>query len=306
MVRVSQPDRCGRRRGASESEIGMLEGSFAEGVLASGQSWRIHYQVQGEGPDVVLLHGGGPGATGASNYGKNIEALSKRFRCWIIDFPGWGKSSKNLAAFNAEGPFQNGARAVLAFMDAVELRRAHFIGNSFGGAAALCLAMEAPERADKLVLMGPGGGVVPGATGPTEGIRQLLTYYMDQGPTLEKLQAFIGNLVYDGSRITPELIRERFEASCDPELCANPPLTLSAVPPGKQMFIGLDPRLATLEHHALFVWGLQDRVNPAAGMEPFRAMRNADFWLIANCGHWAQWEHPERFNDVVGSFLARS
>ena len=71
-----------------------------------------------------MLHGGGPGATGASNYGKNVEALSRHHRCWVIDFPGWGRSSKNLNAFGGEGPFQNGARAVLAFMDAMGLQRA--------------------------------------------------------------------------------------------------------------------------------------------------------------------------------------
>lgn len=281
----------------------MAAATSVEGRLSDGTSWRIHYQVQGSGPDIVLLHGGGPGATGASNYAKNVEALSRQHRCWVIDFPGWGQSSKNLSAFGAEGPFQNGARAVLAFMDAVGIASAHLVGNSFGGSAALCLAMEHATRADKLVLMGPGGGVVAGATGPTEGIKQLLTYYLGDGPSLDKLQAFIGNLVHDARLLTPELIRQRFEASNDPEIRANPPLVLQPGGPGKETFISLDPRLATLPHRALFVWGLQDKVNPVGGMEPFRAMPNADFVLLTHCGHWAQWEHPERFNDLVLSFL---
>ncbi|MDW3688238.1 alpha/beta fold hydrolase [Cupriavidus sp. CV2] len=277
--------------------------TFVEGRTETGSVWRITYAVRGHGPDVVLLHGGGPGATGASNYSKNIDALARHHRCWVIDFPGWGQSSKNLDAFGAQGPFQNGGRAVLAFLDAVGLARPHLIGNSFGGSAALCLAMDAPERAGKLVLMGPGGGVVPGATAPTEGIRQLLGYYLDYGPSLEKLEAFLSNLVYDQSLLTPELVRARFEASNTPEICANPPLIPLPGGPGKETFISLDPRLAQLSHRALFVWGLQDKVNPAAGMEPFRAMPNADFMLLSRCGHWAQWEHAERFNELVLSFL---
>ncbi len=284
-------------------EVGMTQSKFVEGQTEHGTPWRIAYQVSGSGDDVILLHGGGPGATGASNYGKNIEALSRRFRCWVIDFPGWGRSSKNLDAFGGLGPFHNGGRAVRAFMDALGLARAHLIGNSFGGASALCLAMDAPERVGKLVLMGPGGGVVAGATGPTEGIRQLLTYYLDEGPTLEKLQAFIGNLVYDTSLLTPELIRQRFEDSNDPEIRANPPLVPPPGGPGQETFISLDPRLATLPHRALFIWGLQDKVNPVDGLEPFKAMPNADYLLLSRCGHWAQWEHPQRFNDVVASFL---
>ena len=281
----------------------MPDARLAEGRTDSGDPWRISYAVHGDGPDVVMLHGGGPGATGASNYSKNVEALSERHRLWVIDFPGWGRSSKNLKAFGGEGPFQNGGRAVRAFMDTVGLPKAHLIGKSFGGSAALCLAMDHPDRVEKLVLMGPGGGVVAGAKGPTEGIRRLLTYYLGEGPTLEKLRGFVDLLVYDQSLITPDLLQARFDASNNPEICANPPLVPSSAAPGKETFIGLDPRLASLPHRALFVWGIQDKVNPLPGMEPFRAMPGADFVELARCGHWAQWEHPDRFNDLVISFL---
>ena len=283
----------------------MTESRFVEGRTDTGVAWRIHYQVHGSGPDVILLHGGGPGATGASNYSKNIDALSRYYRCWVLDFPGWGKSSKNLDAFGALGPFHNGGRAILAFMDQNGLKQAHLIGNSFGGSSALCAAMDQPERIGRLVLMGPGGGVVPGATGPTDGIRQLLTYYLGEGPTPEKLQQFLGNLVYDTTLLTPELVAQRFAASNDPEICANPPLTPPPGGPGKETFISLDPRLKSLSHRTLFVWGREDRVNLPAGMEPFTNMPNADFMLLARCGHWAQWEHPDRFNDLVLSFLSR-
>ncbi|OJU86441.1 MAG: hypothetical protein BGO13_04745 [Burkholderiales bacterium 66-5] len=281
----------------------MTQTQFVEGQTESGAAWRVAYRVSGAGEDVILLHGGGPGATGASNYSKNIDALSQHFRCWVIDFPGWGQSSKNLNAFGGLGPFHNGGRAVRHFMDALGLKRAHLVGNSFGGASALCLAMDQPERVNRLVLMGPGGGVVAGAKGPTEGIRLLLNYYLGDGPSLEKLQAFIAHLVHDSSLLTPELIRGRFEASMDPGIRANPPLVPPPGGPGKETFISLDPRLANVAHRALFIWGLQDKVNPAQGLEPFRVMPNADYLLLTNCGHWAQWEHAQRFNDVVTSFL---
>lgn len=278
-------------------------GTFVEGHAADGSAWRIHYDVGGQGDDLILLHGGGPGATGQSNYGRNIASLERHHRVWVIDIPGWGQSSKNLSAFGAAGPFQNGALALAAFMDAVGIARAHLVGNSLGGSVALCLAMDQPQRVDRMVLMGPGGGIVPGATGPTEGIRQLQGYYQGEGPTLEKLTAFIQNLVHDPSRITPELIRQRFEASLDPEICANPPIRPRPGGPGKETFISQDPRLAGLKHRALFIWGRQDEVNPAAAVESFMGMANADVVLLSNCGHWAQWEHPERFNDLVLSFL---
>lgn len=278
-------------------------GQTAQGTTADGKPWSIHYDVSGEGEDLILLHGGGPGASGQSNYGRNIGALQQAFRVWVIDLPGWGRSSKNLEAFGDIGPFQNGGRAVLAFMDAVGLRRAHLVGNSLGGSAALCLAMEHPDRVGRLVLMGPGGGVVPGSTGPTEGIQQLVGYYQGEGPTLAKLTAFIDHLVYDPSTVTPELIRQRFEASLDPEICANPPIKPRPGGPGRETFICRDPRMATLPHRAMFIWGLQDRVNPPQAIESFKVVPNADFVLLNHCGHWAQWEHADRFNDLVLSFL---
>lgn len=281
----------------------MAESKFARGTTQSGAEWKIHFRVFGSGPDVVLLHGGGPGATGASNYSKNVDALSQHYRCWVIDAPGWGQSSKNLNAFDGLGPFHKGADAVLAFMNAVGIEQAHLIGNSFGGATALCLAMEHPQRVNRMVLMGPAGGFVAGAKGPTEGIQQLLTYYLGDGPSIEKLEAFVQHLVYDRSLITPELLKSRFDASTDPEICENPPLLPSLGGPGKETYISLDPRLATLQNRTMFIWGLQDKVNVIEGLEPFRVMPNADFVLLTHCGHWAQWEHPNRFNDMVLSFL---
>ncbi len=48
----------------------------------------------GNGDPVVLLHGGGPGATGVSNYSRNIDVLAHRFRVIVPDMPGYGQSSK--------------------------------------------------------------------------------------------------------------------------------------------------------------------------------------------------------------------
>jgi pimeloyl-ACP methyl ester carboxylesterase len=259
--------------------------------------------VSGAGPNLILLHGGGPGATGASNYSRNVGTLSKHFTTYLIDFPGWGQSSKNLQSFGAMSPFVNGGHAVIAFMDAVHLDRAHLVGNSFGGAAGYCVAMEHPERVDRLVSMGPGGAWIEGQ-GPSQGIIQLLTYYMGEGPTREKLKAFLFNLVHDTSVITDALIEERFAASNNPEVIANPPLTLPKNgPPPKEFYLSNDPRLKSIMHRSLLIWGQQDKVNIPAGVAAFSVLPNQDVILFANCGHWAQWEQADKFNDLVSWFL---
>ncbi len=278
---------------------------MTESRLAQGDGWSIHYSVRGTGPNLILLHGGGPGATGASNYSRNVEALAARFTTYLIDFPGWGRSSKNLQSFGAASPFVNGGRAVHAFMDAVGIERAHLVGNSFGGAAAYCLAMDHPGRVDRLVSMGPGGAWIDGV-GPTPGILQLLTYYLGEGPTREKLKAFLLNLVHDTSVVTDALVEERFAASNDPEITANPPLSLPPGPPPKEAFLSNDPRLKSLAHRSLLIWGQQDRVNLPAGAAAFSGVPNQDVVLLANCGHWAQWEQADKFNDLVVWFLTRA
>jgi 4,5:9,10-diseco-3-hydroxy-5,9,17-trioxoandrosta-1(10),2-diene-4-oate hydrolase len=279
---------------------------MSESKFATGPNWSIHYTCHGTGPDLILLHGGGPGATGMSNYSRNIDALSKHFRCWVIDFPGWGKSSKNLESFGAPGPFVNGARAVKAFMDSQAIAKAHVVGNSFGGSSAYYLALEFPDRVDRLITMGPGGAWVEGK-GLTPGILQLLTYYLGEGPTREKLSAFLQNLVHDTSVLTPELIDQRFEASNNPEITANPPLKPPAGgPPPKQFYLSEDPRLKTMTHRSLLIWGQQDKVNIPEGVASFSVVPNQDVVLFGNCGHWAQWEHADKFNELVLWFLQRS
>lgn len=129
-------------------------------VTVSGKP--IFFAESGSGPVVVALHGGGPGASGVSNYSRNIDALAQRFRVIVPDMPGYGRSTKTL---DQGDPFGYLADMIRGLLDELRLPTAHLIGNSYGGAAALRLTLDTPERVDKLVLMGPGGigttGVCP-------------------------------------------------------------------------------------------------------------------------------------------------
>ena len=114
----------------------------------------IFVSETGTGPPVVLLHGGGPGASGLSNYSRNIEALAAHFRVVVPDMPGYGRSVKGVAH---DDPFGYLADMIRGLIDELGIDTAHFVGNSYGGAAALRLALDTPHRVAKLVLMGPGG-----------------------------------------------------------------------------------------------------------------------------------------------------
>ena len=261
----------------------------------------------GPGPAVVMLHGGGPGASGVSNYSRNIDALAASYRVIVPDMPGYGRSDKFV---DQDDPVGYLATMIGHLLDQMGVGRAHLVGNSLGGAAALRLAMDSPSHVDKLVLMGPGG-IGNTTTGPpTDGLISLLTYYGGDGPSREKLATFIRTyLVYDGAAVPDELIDLRYEASIDPEVIAKPPLRPPSGPDAerwlKRMDLTLDSRLAQVANPTLILWGRDDKVNrPAGAPMLLDVMPNAELVMTSRTGHWMQWERAELFNQLVSDFLS--
>lgn len=256
----------------------------------------------GTGAPVVLLHGGGPGASGVSNYSRNIGALAQHFRVIVPDMPGYGRSAKGV---DRSDPFGYLADHIRGMLDQLGIDRAHLVGNSYGGSCALRLALDTPDRVDKLVLMGPGGiGTTRGL--PTPGLKSLLAYYGGDGPSPDKLRTFIRtHLVYDGDAVPESLIQTRYKSSIDPEVVADPPLQRpSSLRTLWRMDFTRDPRLAKLTTPTLVIWGRDDKVNKPSGAAMLgRRMPNADILLTANTGHWVQWERAEFFNAVTTAFL---
>ncbi|MVU80671.1 alpha/beta fold hydrolase [Nocardia sp. ET3-3] len=266
---------------------------------------QIYFIEAGTGPTVVLLHGGGPGASGESNYSRNIEALAQCFHVIVPDMPGYGRSSKWI---DPADPFGDLAGSVGGLLDELGIASAHLIGNSYGGAAALRLAMDRPDKVNRLILMGPGGVGTTRAL-PTAGLQQLLNYYSGSGPSREKLTRFIREyLVFDGASVPEELIETRYQASIDPDVVANPPLRRPSGPLALRtlwrMDFTRDSRLRKVEQPTLVVWGTDDKVNrPEGGRMLVEAMPNCDLYLAANTGHWVQWERAELFNTLATAFL---
>ena len=265
----------------------------------------IFYAEGGAGPVIVLLHGGGPGASGVSNYSRNIAALSEQFRVLVPDMPGYGRSDKFV---DRNDPFGYLADMMCRLLDELDVGTAHLVGNSYGGAAALRLALDDPGRVGKLVLMGPGG-IGTTRSLPTAGLNSLLSYYGGDGPSRGKLEDFIRTyLVYDGAAVPDELIDLRYQASVDPEVIANPPLRRPSGPLALRtlwrMDLTRDSRLGSLATPTLVLWGRDDRVNrPAGGPMLVNAMPNAELVMTSRTGHWMQWERAELFNRLVTEFL---
>ena len=276
----------------------MKDSEMLESKFADATEGRVHYHEWGEGPAIILLHGGGPGAYGYSNFRKNIVQLSQRNRVIVLDLPGFGQSA---ARAQPDGLVVSLANAVRDVMDHAGVSTASLVGNSLGGMTSMRFALDTPERVDKLVLMGPGGGLPIFSPFPTEGLQRMFGFYEGEGPTLEKLSRIVDLLVYDRSSITDELLEERFRICTLPETLANPPLRTLMVHPKDHLWT---QDIGSIAAPTLIIWGGEDRVVPLdAGFILRKLMPNADMHIFSKCGHWAQWERPNEFNAMVDDFI---
>jgi 4,5:9,10-diseco-3-hydroxy-5,9,17-trioxoandrosta-1(10),2-diene-4-oate hydrolase len=275
--------------------------------FADAAGMRLHYHEAGpaspDAPAVVLLHGGGPGASGWSNFGRNLPVLAGRFRTLLVDQPGFGQSGRPPVTGNY---FTFSADALAGLLKTLGLERVHLIGNSLGGGTAVRFALNYPDRAGRLVLMAPGGlGLNVLAPDPTEGVKRLMEFSAPPGPTKEKMAAFLGTLVHDQRLITDELVDERFAAASDPAaLAAMASLGASFFDPATAEDGLLWREAHRLRNRVLLIWGREDRVNPLDGaLVALKLIRRAQLHVFGGCGHWAQLEKSDEFNRLAISFL---
>lgn len=263
---------------------------------------RLHYHEAGDpsAPPVVLLHGGGPGASSWSNFSRNIAVLARQFRVLAVDQPGYGHSDKHT---EHEQYNRYSATALLNLFDHLGIERAPLVGNSLGGGTAVRFALDNPKRAGRLVLMGPGGlSTNLFAPDPTEGVKLLGKFTVE--PTRENLEKFLRIMVYDQKLITPELIDERFAIASAPD-------SLAAAKAMGKSFAGADYELGMmwrdvykLRQPVLLIWGREDRVNPLDGaLVAVKQIPRVQLHVFGQCGHWAQLEKFDEFNKLTIDFL---
>jgi 4,5:9,10-diseco-3-hydroxy-5,9,17-trioxoandrosta-1(10),2-diene-4-oate hydrolase len=253
---------------------------------------------------VVFLHGGGPGASSWSNFGRNMRVFTEKFRVLMMDLPGYGGTAARPPTAHF---FTLAADTLAGLLDQLGTGPVHLVGNSLGGGTAIRFALRYPDRAGRLVLMGPGGlSVNVFAPDPTEGVRRLMEFGAPPGPSRDKMAAFLRTLVFDQRLITDELIDERFAAASRPQAMA----ALAAM--GASFFgdhaeDGMLWREAhRVRQEVLLIWGREDRVNPLDGaLVALKQLRRAQLHVFGGCGHWAQLEKFDEFNELCLRFLAR-
>jgi 4,5:9,10-diseco-3-hydroxy-5,9,17-trioxoandrosta-1(10),2-diene-4-oate hydrolase len=270
----------------------------------------LHYHEAGEPTEVggglplVMLHGGGPGASAWSNFGPSLSRFAEQFRTLLVDQPGFGESDKP----EVEGHFFTfAADKLAALLDELGVDKVHLLGNSLGGGTAVRFALKYPKRVGRMILMGPGGlSLNIFAPDPTEGIKRLYEFGAPPGPSKTKLEAFIRTMVVDQSLVTEELVEDRYASATAPgtaEAMASMGASFAKPETYEEGFLWREAY--KLRQPVLLTWGREDRVNPLDGaLAALKLIPKASLHVFPNCGHWAQIEAADEFFSVASGYLA--
>ena len=264
-------------------------------IVAAGI--KTNYHDQGEGKPVLLIHGSGPGVSAWANWRLTIPALARQARVIAPDMMGFGFTER---PENAEYGMDLWVRHAVGLLDALAIEKASVVGNSFGGALALGLAIRHPDRVDRMVLMGSVGIQFE----LTEGLDKVWGYT----PSMENMKELLDIFAYNRELVTDELAELRYQASIRPGFQES----FSAMfPEPRQRWVDAmvfsDEQIAALRNETLIIHGREDKVIPFDNaLKLFSLIDRAQLHGFGRCGHWTQIEHADRFNRLVVEFLAES
>src|SRR5829696_2583700 len=269
---------------------------------------RISTLTAGDGIEtVILIHGLGSDKT---SFYETVSALTPEYTVHAIDLPGFGSSSKPLRAPYDAAWF---ARAVCRFKDAMEIDRAHLVGNSLGGRVAIEVGLQRPERVQSLSLLCPSMAwrrrrhFVPlvrllrpelAAVPHTFGDALVRQQFWSMFSRPEIIHPSAADVAVE------EFLRNYRSVNARVAFHASARHIYLEEPNGPS---GFYTRLRELQPPAMFVWGDEDPLVPLAFSRYVRdALPGARQVVLDQCGHVPQVEHPVDANALVHDFIGHA
>lgn len=262
--------------------------------------WTIHTHQAGDpaDPTILWLHGSGPGVSALSNWAALITTMPG-YHHVAPDVLGFGDSSHpEDLPLGVAGSAAARAEAMLGLLDALGVGRAHVVGNSMGGMIALLLVQRAPERFDRVVLMGSAGAPIE----PTADLIKMITYYDDPSP--EAMLDLMGRFLHDtglyGDQID-QVAADRAEVAAREDVRRSHLRTFS--PDGPLLVFPVED-LVAIEHEVLLVHGREDRIiRKESSYYLAELLPHAQLHVLPDAGHWVQIEQVDRFRSLATLFL---
>lgn len=239
---------------------------------------------------LLLLHGTGPGATGAISFAPLLPGLAQH-ECVVPDMVGFGDAMHPEDVEPGPGPWFE--RRVQGVLDALgDGGPVDVVGHSYGARVAIELLRRAPEKLGRVVLMSAGGTPVKADLGKLKG------FYAE--PTIERMREVVA-AQFSRSEPTDDLVRARFEMATRPDVQRSFQAAMGEGPPAP---IYQPDDLCGITHDVLVVHGRDDAtIAPGAGLYLAEHLPNADLALFAGCGHLIQFEVPDRLSALIDGFL---
>lgn len=250
----------------------------------------LHTEITGEGPDLLLVAGlGGRGAF----WSNQIQAFAKHFRVITFDHRGCGSSTPGLKADGVA----HLARDVVALMDSLEIDVARLVGHSTGGAIGQQIALEAPDRLDKLVLSCSW----PGPDAYFLELFRMRRAVLEQCGPLDYLSS--GTFLAMPSRFLQPQI-EAAKSFMEERLTAFPSLEVELSRIEAVVSHDLRSQLHSINTTTLCIGAMDDQLTPAAfTQEMAQLIAGAELHLLDHGGHFSPICVPEVYNARVLEFL---
>lgn len=258
-------------------------------------NYNTNYHDVGEGEPIIFIHGSGPGVSAFANWRLCMPELSKKFRVIAPDMVGFGYTDRPEGITYGMDVW---VKQTIDLIDALGLKKVNLVGNSFGGALALALAIKYPEKFNKIVLMG------------AVGVHFELTKGLDDAwgytPSLENMKALLDVFAYSRELVTDDLAKMRYEASIRPGFQES---FSSMFPAPRQNGIDLmeskEEDIKKIDKDVLIIHGRDDEVIPLENSITLNQLiEKSQLHVFGQCGHWSQIEHKDRFNKLIFDFFS--
>lgn len=260
----------------------------------------IHYDVTGQGPPVILLHGY---ALNGSMWEFQVPELSENFTVITVDLRGFGRSS-----CGAQWSGNAMAADIIGLIRELDLKDVTVLGFSLSGGSAVRAALELPDIVSKLILV---SSILPSRGLPrTKKEEQYQSKEMDI-LRLRGVEAWAdaigmrkGKLVDNIFKRNPEArpVWEKIISLHNPDYL----LQMMAARANTQSSVDWRSRLKEINQKTLLVFGAQDRQFIAGAHHLGEEIENSKLITISGAGHMVNLEKPEEFNRAVLEFLMQA
>jgi 2-succinyl-6-hydroxy-2,4-cyclohexadiene-1-carboxylate synthase len=261
--------------------------------------YRFKYEMNGppDQPAVLFLHGF---LGGKEDWREITDRLCENFLTAAVDLPGHGFTQ--VSGIDKYYAMPSCAWGLTNFLDQLKIKKCHLVGYSMGGRMALYLAVNYPERFDKIVIESSSPGLKTAAERKTRVkqdnklARRLETENFEDFLNDWYRQPLFDTLLKDAR--FKKLIKKRLKS--DPQLLAK---SLRRMGTGAQS--SLWPELKRIKIPILFIAGEKDDKFKALASEMSDLCETAEICIIKNCGHNVHFEKPQEFYEQLYKFLIK-